>query len=149
MVGLNGTRVIHPSWEAHHRPVAVSSMNAWADIVLPGEPGGYPDFIDEPGTVLSGRVPVRVQSLKRAGRADAQGELVDTGDVLVTLPVDRWPDDTQVTDQGPHVVVTAYQDGYAGDPDLIGRRLRIQRMDHSSYLWERDLYCVLDHSEAR
>lgn len=147
MVGLTGTAVIPPSWEGRHRPVAASTMTGLCRISVPGRPGDYPDFTPGSDTVLADTT-CRVQQQNRAGRVDAQGQLVDTRDYLVTIPADAWPVGTVVDDQGPHVIVTGYQAGHAGDPDLIGRRLRVTQVLHGTLRFERDLMCVLDLTES-
>ena len=147
MVGLTGTRVIPAGWESRHRPILETSMTGLCQVVRPGPPGDYPDFEDSPDTVLADTT-CRVQQQNRAGRVDAQGQLVDTRDYLVALPADAWPVGTVVDDQGPHVIVTGYQAGHAGDPDLIGRRLRVTQVLHGTLRFERDLMCVLDLTES-
>ena len=147
MVGLPGTRVIPERWEQHHRSALVSSMTGRCRVIRPGAPGGYPDFTPTEDTVLVETV-CRVQQQNRAGREDAQGQLVDTRDYLVTLPADAWPAGTVVDDTGPIVVVTGYEAGHAGDADLVGRRLRVEQVLHGTLRFERDLYCTIDLSEV-
>ena len=147
MVGLNRTTIIPPGWELRHRPALVSSMTGRCRVIRPGAPGGYPDFTPTEDTVLVETV-CRVQQQNRSGREDAQGQLVDTRDYLVTLPADAWPAGTVVDDTGPIVVVTGYEAGHAGDADLVGRRLRVEQVLHGTLRFERDLYCTIDLSEV-
>lgn len=147
MVGLNRTTIIPPDWEAHHRPVARSTMTGECRVIRPGAPGGYPDFQPAPETVLVETV-CRVQQQNRPGRVNAEGQLVDSRDYLVTIPADAWPTGTVVDDTGPILVVDGYLPGHAGDPDLIGRHLRVEQVLHGTLRWERDLYCTVDLTET-
>ena len=146
MVGLNRTTIIPPNWERHHRPVAVSTMTGRCRVIRPGQPGSYPDFEDGPETVLVETV-CRVQQQNRPARGDSQGQLVDSRDYLVTIPADAWPTGTVVDDTGPILVVDGYLPGHAGDPDLVGRHLRVEQVLHGTLRFERDLYCTVDLTE--
>lgn len=145
-MGLNRTTIIPPGWEAHHRPVARSTMTGECRVIRPGAPGGYPDFEPAPETVLVETV-CRVQQQNRPGRVNAEGQLVDSRDYLVTIPADAWPAGTVVDDTGPILVVDGYRPGHAGDPDLIGRHLHVEQVLHGTLRWERDLYCTVDLTE--
>lgn len=147
MVGLNRTTIIPPDWETHHRPVAVSTMTGLCRVIRPGQPGSYPDFETGPETVLVETV-CRVQQQNRPGRVNAEGQLVDSRDYLVTIPADAWPTGTVVDDTGPILVVDGYLPGHAGDPDLVGRHLRVEQVLHGTLRWERDLYCTVDLTET-
>ena len=146
MVGLNRTTIIPPDWERHHRPVARSTMTGECRVIRPGAPGGYPDFETSPETVLVETV-CRVQQQNRPGRVNAEGQLVDSRDYLVTIPADAWPAGTVVDDTGPILVVDGYLPGHAGDPDLVGRHLRVEQVLHGTLRFERDLYCTVDLTE--
>ena len=147
MVGLNRTTIIPPGWELRHRPVAVSTMTGLCRVIRPGQPGSYPDFEAAPETVLVETV-CRVQQQGRsARRGDSQGQLVDSRDYLVTIPADAWPTGTVVDDTGPILVVDGYLPGHAGDPDLVGRHLRVEQVLHGTLRFERDLYCTVDLTE--
>ena len=146
MVGLKRTTVIPPGWEAHHRPVAVSTMTGRCRVIRPGQPGSYPDFEPSPETALVETV-CRVQQQDRPGRVNAGGQLVDSRDYLVTIPAEKWPTGTVVDDTGPILVVDGYLPGHAGDPDLVGRHLRVEQVLHGTLRWERDLYCTVDLTE--
>lgn len=148
MVGLPGTRVIPKGWEAHHRPVAESTMTGRADLFSTGAPAEYGQWDTPTSTALAQDIPVRVQRMKGNDRLDTPGELVDVRQLLVTMPLDRWPRGLTVTDAGPYLVVTGYAPGHAGDPDLVGRRLRVTGAMRGTLVWERDLTCVIDESEA-
>ena len=147
MVGLNRTTIIPPGWELRHRPVAVSTMTGLCRVIRPGQPGSYPDFEAAPDGVLVETV-CRVQQQGRsARRGDSQGQLVDSRDYLVTIPADAWPTGTVVDDTGPILVVDGYLPGHAGDPDLVGRHLRVEQVLHGTLRFERDLYCTVDLTE--
>lgn len=147
MVGLKRTTVIPPGWEAHHRPVAVSTMTGRCRVIRPGQPGSYPDFEPSSETVLVETV-CRVQQQDRPGRVNAEGQLVDSRDYLVTIPAEKWPTGTVVDDTGPILVVDGYLPGHAGDPDLVGRHLHVEQVLHGTLRWERDLYCTVDLTET-
>ena len=147
MVGLNRTTIIPPGWELRHRPVAVSTMTGLCRVIRPGQPGSYPDFEAAPDVVLVETV-CRVQQQGRsARRGDSQGQLVDSRDYLVTIPANAWPTGTVVDDTGPILVVDGYLPGHAGDPDLVGRHLRVEQVLHGTLRFERDLYCTVDLTE--
>jgi len=146
MVGLNRTTIIPPNWESHHRPVAVSTMTGLCRVIRPGQPGSYPDFETAPDVVLVETV-CRVQQQDRPARGDSQGQLVDSRDYLVTIPAEKWPTGTVVDDTGPILVVDGYLPGHAGDPDLVGRHLRVEQVLHGTLRFERDLYCTVDLTE--
>ena len=146
MVGLPGARVIPEHWELHHRPVAASTMTGLCRVIRPGQPGSYPDFETAPETVLVETV-CRVQQQNRPGRVNAEGQLVDSRDYLVTIPADAWPTGTVVDDTGPILVVDGYLPGHAGDPDLVGRHLHVEQVLHGTLRFERDLYCTVDLTE--
>ena len=146
MVGLNRTTIIPPEWERHHRPVAASTMTGLCRVIRPGQPGGYPDFETAPDVVLVETV-CRVQQQNRPGRVNAEGQLVDSRDYLVTIPADAWPTGAVVDDTGPILVVDGYLPGHAGDPDLVGRRLRVEQVLHGTLRFERDLHCTVDLTE--
>ena len=146
MVGLNRTTIIPPGWEAHHRPVAVSTMTGLCRVIRPGQPGSYPDFEPGPETVLVETV-CRVQQQNRPGRVNAEGQLVDSREYLVTIPANAWPTGTVVDDTGPILVVDGYLPGHAGDPDLVGRHLHVEQVLHGTLRFERDLYCTVDLTE--
>lgn len=135
--------VIPDGWAAHHRPVAKSTMTGICKLTGPA--GGYDYDTGElaPGPTLAADVPCRVQELNREARAETAGQLVDTRQYLVTLPLDRVPALT-ITDQGPVLTVTGNQPGHDGDPHLTGRPLRVLSVQHGTLLWERDLTCVDD-----
>lgn len=148
MVGLTGTQVIPAGWEERHRPVDESTMTALGRLVSPGPAGEFPDYTPASDQLLAQHVPLRVQRLRETGRTDAQGDLTDTRTYLVTMPIRYWPTGTRITDTGPIVIADGYKPGHDGDPDLLGRRLRVTNVQHGSLMWERPLECVLDLSEA-
>ena len=148
VVGLNNTKIIPAGWEAHHRPVPVGAMTGICVVREADLPGEYPDFTATPGRPLSKQVPCRVQQLQREGRANTVGGMTDTRGYQITIPLDTWPVGVEVTDTGPIVTVTGYQAGHDGDPDLIGRALRVTNMQRGTLAWERVLYCTDDLSEG-
>ena len=148
MVGLSGTRVIPKGWEAHHRPVAESTMTGRADLFSAGAPAEYGQWDTSSSDALATDIPVRVQRLYGDNRVEAPGELLDIRQFLVTMPLSRWPRGLSATDAGPFLRVTGYAPGHAGDPELVGRRLRVTSVTRGTLVWERDLTCVLDEAEG-
>ena len=63
MVGLPGTRVVPKGWEAHHRPVAESTMTGRADLFDAGAPAEYGQWDTSSSDALATDIPVRVQRL--------------------------------------------------------------------------------------
>lgn len=147
MVGLSGTRVIPKGWEAHHRPVAESTMTGRADLFGTEGPAEYGQWDTSSPDALARDIPVRVQRFYGDNRVEAPGELLDVRQFLVTMPLSRWPAGQSVTDAGPFLRVTGYAPGHAGDPELVGRRLRVTSVTRGTLVWERDLTCVLDETE--
>lgn len=143
MVGLPHHQVIPPGWQEHHRPVAEQTMTGICDLTGPMGPPDYGETKPSPGEALASAVPCRVQQTRGESRADAVGQLVDTRQYLVTLPLSQVPDLT-ITDEGPIVRVLSYKPGHDGDPTLVDRPLRVTNVQRGTLVWERDLTCLDD-----
>lgn len=144
MSPLPGWNVIPPKWEEAHRPTAESSMTGVCDILLPNGPQPYePDPFWQPWATTDTGVPCRVQdsASSRQGGIIVADQSTTTRQYLVTLPLDRA---RQIrAGEGGHIIrVTGYRPGYAGDPALIGRELRVAQVMLGTLQWERDLVCV-------
>lgn len=129
------TRVIHPLFEIHHRPVAEGGMTGTATVTRGGGEGvwnpetmdyDYPDRV----TVHTGIVRVQRQSAaeKPIWIGDRQ---VIVRTYLVAFPVDV--PELRVNDE---VTVTG-----VSDPDLPGLKLYMHDVWYGSILWERDTVC--------
>jgi hypothetical protein len=140
--------VIPHGWAAHHRPVTEGAMTAECIItrdregVAPLDAGTGEPEPWEPLTIypLPGQPGIcRVQILAAGGGESEQavGEAVAEREVLVVVPHDA-PEFRAGRQTGDWVTITAGGD----DPQLVGRRLRINTIDYSSLSWERDLRCL-------
>lgn len=130
--------LIPKGWELHHRPILEGSFTAVCELRGPQgaydyETGGY-----EPGELLSDNVPCRVQRQAEGRGGQPSGLPVDTRDLQITLPIDRVPE-LDITDDGPFLTVTGFKPGHAGDPQLIGKKLRVTNAQYGSLAWERVL----------
>lgn len=128
--------VIHPRWEAHHRPVTQRAMPAECKVL---RPSSEPVWDDEAGrntypesAHVYGPGPCRITRPAGAGApvvADRQVTLVD---YIVALPADAPK--VQV---GDLVTFTRID----GDPWLAGETLRVEELLGGSLTWQRDLRC--------
>lgn len=137
---LPTTRVVHPSWAAHHAPVAQGAMGATCEITN-GSTGGGWDPVNgaTPSTpIVTYTGPCRVQYEPTAPRdADAADQAVIVRTVLVALP--RAADRQQ---PGARVRITAVDaNGHAA---LVGRTFTVEAANTSSLSWEQDLTCTED-----
>lgn len=133
MSPLPSTRAIPDGWDAHHRPVATSSMTATCSIRRPAT-GVYNtatlQYGDADGTLIySG--PCRLQQRTRAEFAgDVAGQQVTTRSYLLAI---EW-DAAQILVDDIATIDTAT------DPRLATRKLRITDVQYGSDQWQRDLY---------
>ncbi|MGI5155821.1 DUF6093 family protein [Microbispora sp. CA-102843] len=138
---LPGTRVIHPKFSEHHRPVATGSQNATCHITRAGGGGTTgPDGTwtpDTPLTVYTG--PARVSPRPTDQRRVVSGDRrVVLREYVVAI---RWDaEQIQVDD----VVVMDTAD----DPRLPGIGLRVVDVQMGDQEWERILVCEENISEA-
>lgn len=149
MPPLPGYRVIHPQFEAHHRPVAENVQTATATITRHTAAGAtfdpdngqttYPTAT----TVYSGRC--RVQR-------PMQGEMArEIGDrqVIIRPHVVSLPADAPEVRIGDKVTVSPWSDSTQGDPHLPGEPLWVHDVRYGSLIWQRDLVCLNAPPTAR
>lgn len=127
--------VIPPRWAEHHRPTVNSTMRSPAQIIRVSGPEPYPR---PPGWVpheVLWSPLVRVQALDNATRESDAGEQLSTiRRYLVAAPVEGAP---------------ALRLGAKADQVLVlGRRLRIVDIAPGTYLWEMDLICEENLTQA-
>lgn len=131
-----GSRVIHPRWEAHHRPVLETT---WTATITFKRASGPPVHDPETGstsqpttTVYSG--PCRIQEHQiSAHEADAAAQRITTHAYQVSGPVEM---NLELDDVG---TVDA-----SNDPTLVGRPLRVTDIQRGSLLFQRDVTCIDD-----
>jgi hypothetical protein len=135
---LKGTRVIHPSFQQHHAPVAEGAMTATVNLLDPSLPAettydratGQTTVV--PASPAFSRVPARVQRLSgRADPSDAVAQDVLQPPYLIAVP---YP---LKAEEGWIVHVLECPD----DPELAGRRYTVQQVAYGSARIERDLFC--------
>jgi hypothetical protein len=138
MAFLKRPQLIPAGWEERHRPIVEGAMTAIAELRGPLGAYDYETGEYEPGELLAADVACRVLAEGEGRGGQPSGQLVDTRAYHIAAPVHRVPE-LNITDDGPILYVTAYKDGHAGDPQLIGRPLRITNVYIGSLVWERIL----------
>ena len=144
MPGLPNTRVIHPLFEQHHRPVAAGQMTGTCRIERPStDPPVWDDVagrsVPAPPTLLYDG-PCRYQYLSPAGQpivADAETPLADVR-ITVPVPAAGYRDNDLVT-----------MTGSEHNPDIAGRTLTVTAVSGSSISWQRNLTCQLRQPPTR
>lgn len=144
MPGLPNTRVIHPRFEQHHRPVAAGQMTASCRIERPStDPPIWDDVagldVQPPPTLLYDG-PCRYQYLSPAGQPIVADALTPLADIRVTVPVPAV--EYEVNDM---VTMT----GSTNNSDITDRKLTITAVSGSSISWQRDLTCQLRQPTTR
>lgn len=147
MVGLPNHAVLPPLWQQHHRPIAESTMTGLCRVHGASGPPVWPSQEPSQGPVYAENVPCRVQRIAGDREAEAATQQVTTAQYLATVPLDMFPD-LPVTDTGPHLTVTGYKPGHAGDPHLIGRPLKVTSIQRGTLVWERDLTVMDDLTQG-
>jgi hypothetical protein len=133
---------IHPSWSAHHRPVAAGLMTAACTIAGAGGDGTTDadgDWTPGAGTpIYTG--PCRLQALTTNERVEVAGETQTTvRRYLVAIEHDAGE-----IEVGAMVTITA-----AVDAEAVGMTLRVVDVRYGSEQWERDLIAEeTDREEA-
>lgn len=135
--------VIPPGWEARHRPTVQSAMTARCDIRGPQGKYDYETGTHEPGELIAANIPCRVLPEAEGRGGFSSGDPIDTRSYFIAAPIDEVPD-LRITDKGPILYVTGYEDGHAGDPHLLDKPLRITNTNPSSITWERVLTATLE-----
>lgn len=135
MSPLPGWRVVPEGWAEHHRPTVNATMTTDAVFVRTNGPAPYPKPPNWVATSELWRTRVRVQALNNAPRqADAAEQTVTVRRYLVAAPLDGAPD--LKVGQGADQVL------------VLGRRLRIVDITPGSLLWEMDLICEENLTQA-
>lgn len=132
---LPGTKVIHALWSRHHQPVATGVMTAQCQITRADGAGTTEaDGTWHTGTRLSVYVgPARVVRLPATDGHPVMGEdRLTTRRYLVQIPFEAPNVDT-----GDSVEI--YE---SNDPQLTGRKLRVDGVLVGSEVWSRDLVAV-------
>lgn len=140
---LPTTRLFHPSFEAHHRPVADGQATGTCRVDRPSSGTVWDDTTGTetpapPTVVYDG--PCRYQYQSAAGQPTVADTPVPLADVRVVVPADG-------TEYRVNDVVTVL--AAPTNPDLVGRRLNVQAVSGSSVSWQRDLYCQLRQPTSR
>lgn len=138
MAFLKRPKLIADGWEEHHRLITEGAMTAICEIRGPEGPRDFETGLPTPGELIASDVACRVlaEGEGRGGQPTAQP--TDTRAYHIAAPVHRVPELT-ITDDGPILYVTGYKPGHAGDPQLIGRPLKITNVYIGSLVWERVL----------
>ena len=133
-------KVIPDGWSEHHAPVAESFMTALCRIHEADTVGTWPDYEVIPGAQYypSGDEPgiCSAQALGTGADSIAVEATITKRTYLVSIPL---PGPQLKAGEGaPYVTITACPD----DPNLVGRTLSIEDIQHGSTNWTRDLICV-------
>lgn len=133
---LEGSRVIHQDWEAHHRPVLETTRTA---TITFRRASGAKVFDPATGTttqpntvVFSGSCRIQDHQIN-SHTAVAGAEVITTHAYQVSLDVAA---DLQKNDVG---TVDA-----CADPTFVGRELRVDDLQRGSLLFERTAICIDD-----
>ncbi|MEV1013774.1 DUF6093 family protein [Micromonospora sp. NPDC049801] len=143
MVPLLNTYLIHPRFEAHHRPVADKQATAECRVERPAQQAVWDDAAGQnvyPPPALLYEGPCRYQYLSPAGQPVVADTTTPLADVRITLPVGAV-----VYQTNDLVTLTAT----ATNPDLVGRGLTVTAVSGSSISWQRDLTCQLRQPTTR
>lgn len=140
---LPATRLIHPRFQTHHRPVAARQATAVCRIE---RPSSRPTLWDDtagrhvyPPPRLLYEGPCRYQYQAAAGQPVVADQPVPLADVRITVEV-------SATFQVNDLVTLIEADG---NPDLLGRTLTVTGVSGSSISWQRDLSCQLRQPTTR
>lgn len=147
--GRPGTAVLPAGWGASHAPVLEQTRTATISLATGGTTTGEwnpeTESYDAPGaaTAYASSVPASIMPDRSTGdpRVEAAGETLEVFDYLVGIAHDQ-----NTVREGHIATVTACE----GDPELVGRQLRVERADFGSDRFERVLHCSLveDRTEA-
>lgn len=155
MPALPHTRVVHRDWERHHRPVSRSAMTSECVVDRPSSTAAWDDAAGQstypnperiyPTDGLGACRIVRGSSATSAGGAALVATVdaarpVSVADYTVVLPTC-----TALVQVGDVVTITRNP----GDPDLVGRELRVTDSARGGYTWERILTCELQPRTTR
>lgn len=148
MPGLRHTRVMHPRFEQHHRPVSADAMPATCIIEHPAAESGWDDTAGKsvygPRTLVYGPDICRVSAGVGAISTTTQTVVADRAVTLAQYTV-VIPTCTPVVRVNDLVTVTCCN----GDPDLVGRTMRVTNAVRGTTTWERVLSCELQPPTTR
>lgn len=134
-----GTKVFHPDWEAHHRPVAEGAQTAtgiirrYSSVGVHNEATGKTEY-PEPTTVYGSPTPGPMRVVRDGVETTREigGQQVTIRSYIVAVPADA--PEIRVNDE---VLVST-----AGDSKLPGESLWVHDVRFGSQIWERDLVCA-------
>lgn len=146
MPGLPNTRVIHPLFEQHHRPVTADAMTAECAITRPASAGA--SVFDEatatsqhpaPASIYTGacritRAPLSATTVVVADRP------VNNARYVVGIPAEAPP-----VQSGDIVTLTACE----GAAAIVGHPMVVTDAAYGSITWQRDLLCDLSQPTTR
>lgn len=139
--GRADTAVIPAGWGASHAPVLARTRTATVSLSTGLSSAPVWNTEDEvyeapaAGSPYASAVPASIVAQQSTGdpRVEAAGETLDVFDYLIGV------DHGQDADEGHVVTVTACP----GDALLVGRKMRVERVDLGAERFERLLYCTL------
>lgn len=143
MAFLRPRDIIPEGWEDKHRPILEGSMTAICELRGPQGAYEYETGTYEPGELLAENIACRVLPQGEGRGGSAVDQLTDTRAYQITAPVQQVPE-LNINDKGPIIYVTGYKTGHAGDPQLIGRALRVTNVYVGSLIWERVITATME-----
>jgi hypothetical protein len=146
---LPNTRMFHPLFEAHHRPVADGQLTAECVVTRPSStPNAWDDAAgrniyppSEPIYAGSCRVQRRAMGQATVAPSVVADRSVPVAGFVVVLTATSTPL-VQVNDVVTITVCT-------GDPALVGCDLKVRDSHRGSITWQRDLICDLQTATTR
>lgn len=132
MALLKKRSFIPSEWEAHHRPVAESSMTALCEVLATVPRTGLDDGGD---AVVKADIPCRVQQKNLGANGETLSSERSTREYLVTMPHDVGINFKTGRD-GHRVRIT-----HANNERLVGRTLSVTQVMTGSLIWETDVLC--------
>lgn len=140
MVGLPGTRAIHPKWSEHHQPSVASSFRSRVDVLVPiGDLPGRPPLGEptpEYDPIHKRDVSARIVALSQSDTVAPSEQHRDMQEYLVQLPVSSLPE-ALVGPAGHRLKITESPE----TPWLVGRTMTIHADLSGTEAFNRDLMC--------
>ncbi len=138
---LSNTRVIHPRWSEHHRPTAEGTMLATCEITRLSSGGvTQPDGSWIPSVrVLIYSGPFR---MVRTGSSGEDHPI--SGDRRLTTHTYE----VQIKASAEEILTGDVLTATGGEPQVIGRRLRVESVRTATEEWSRNL-SVVEFEEGR
>lgn len=135
MTPLRNTRIIPAGWSAHHAEAAQGFMTAECRIHDADTVGAWPDYAPVPGREHYAGI-CSAQALGTGDDSTVVSATVTTRTYMVSIPLPGPP--LHAGENAPFVTITKCED----DPNLVGRTMSIEDIQHGSTNWTRDLICV-------